>query len=202
MAGKNTGTNTPDTPRVPLFLRAALFFLLVCLNALVAKFVVFSLPLAPGISLLYVVVALMIVTTLWFGMYGAVAAYVGCFIGAGVLSGLSPEVSLYWSIADFLQVLIPLLAFRMLGGDISIRTRRDVAILVVFGIVLNNVVGAIWGTLSLYFAGLVPAQKFPVVFFGWLIMNIIISVIVVPLVLRFGTPLIRDHELFVKKYWE
>ena len=202
MAGKISGTNTPDTPSVPLFLRVALFFLLVCLNALVAKFVVFSLPLAPGISLLYVVVALMIVTTLWFGMYGAVAAYFGCFIGAGLLSGLSPDVSLYWSVADFLQVLIPLLAFRMLGGDISIRTRRDIAILVAFGIVLNNVVGAIWGTLSLYLAGLIPTQNFPVVFSGWLIMNILISIIVVPLVLRFGTPLIRDHELFVKKYWE
>lgn len=202
MAGKNSGTNTKDSARVPLFLRVALFFLLVCLNALVAKFVVFSLPLAPGISLLYVVVALMIVTTLWFGMYGAVAAYFGCFIGAGVLSGLSPEVSLYWSVADFLQVLIPLLAFRMLGADVSISTRRDFAILAIFGIALNNIAGAVWGTLALIQSGLVQVQNIPVVFSGWLFGNFVVSIILVPIVLRFGTPLVRDHELFVKKYWD
>ncbi len=98
---------------VPFFLHLAVFFLLVCINALVAKFVVFSFTIAPGVSSFYLVVAVMVVTTLWFGMYGAVAAYAGCYIGAGILSGLPPDVSLYWSLADFWQVLIPLLAFRV-----------------------------------------------------------------------------------------
>ena len=58
---------------VPVYLRIALFFLLVISNVLVAKYVVFSFSIAPGVSFFYTVVALMIVTTLWFGMSGAIA---------------------------------------------------------------------------------------------------------------------------------
>jgi hypothetical protein len=77
---------------VPFFLRVALFFLLVCCNVLVAKSVVFTYSIAPGVSFFYTVVTLIIVTTLWFGMYGALAAYAGCYIGAGILIGIPPQL--------------------------------------------------------------------------------------------------------------
>jgi hypothetical protein len=150
---------------------------------------------------LYIVAAVMIITTLWFGMYGAIAAYAGCWIGAGVLSGLSPAFSLFWSVADLLQVLIPLLAFRILSADVALKTRRDIVILVMFGIILNNLAGAVWGTLSLFAAGIIQAPNLPQVFSDWVIGNIIISAAIVPLVLYFVTPIAREHELFVKKYW-
>jgi len=143
----------------------------------------------------------MIVTTLWFGLWGAIAAYAGCWIGAGVLSGLSPTTSLVWSVADLLQVAIPLLAFRLLGADASLRTRRDMGILIVFGIILNNLAGAIWGTLSLAPAGLVDLPNLLPLFSVWFIGNMIICAVIVPAVLWFGTPFIREHELFVKRYW-
>nr|WP_321350965.1 hypothetical protein [uncultured Methanoregula sp.] len=201
MAGYDSSTGANATAAVPLFLRVALLFLLICLNALIAKFVVFSFGAGPGTSLLYLVVAVMIVTTLWFGLWGAIATYAGCWIGAGVLSGLSPTTSLVWSVADLLQVAIPLLAFRLLGGDVSLRTRRDMGILIVFGIILNNLAGAIWGTLSLAPAGLVDLPNLLPLFPVWFIGNMIICAVIVPAVLWFGTPFIREHELFVKRYW-
>lgn len=201
MAGHDTGTGAHETARVPLFLRVALLFLLICLDALIAKFVVFSFAAGPGTSLLYIVVAVMIVTTLWFGLWGAIAAYAGCWIGAGVLSGLSPTASLLWSVADLLQVIIPLLAFRLLGADVALRTRRDFAILIVFGIVLNNLVGAIWGILTLAPAGLVDVPNMFPLFSAWFMGNIIASAVIVPAVLRVGTPIVREHELFVTRYW-
>jgi hypothetical protein len=187
---------------VPFYLRIALFFLLVCCNVLVAKYVVFSYSIAPGVSVFYTVVALMIVTTLWFGMYGAVAAYAGCYIGAGILSGLPPDVSLYWSLADFWQVLIPLVAFRVLKADPSLRSTRDLGILVVFGIILNNVAGALWGSVSLAVPGIIPWAEVPSVFSGWLIGNLVICIVLVPLALYFLTPMVRDHQLFVRHYWD
>jgi len=186
---------------IPVFLHMALFFLLICINALVAKFVVFSFEMAPGASSFYAVVAVMIITTLWFGMYGAVAAYAGCFIGAGILSGLSPEVSLFWSLADFWQVLIPLIAFRVFRADPSLWSARDMGILVVFGIILNNLAGALWGSLTLASMGAVPWGNFSSVFFGWLIGNFIVCIALVPVALHFLTPLVRDHELFIRNYW-
>ena len=201
MAGNNPGTDIGDAAAVPLFMRVALLFLLICLDALIAKFVVFSFAAGPGTSLLYIVVAVMIVTTLWFGLWGAVAAYAGCFIGAGILSGLSPTTSLVWSVADLLQVVIPLLAFRLLGADISLRTRRDLGILFVFGILLNNLAGAVWGTLTLAPSGLVDIPHLFPLFSAWFIGNITACIVIVPLALWFGTPVVREHELFVKNYW-
>lgn len=201
MAGHDAGTGADEAAHVPLFLRVALLFLLICLDALIAKFVVFSFAAGPGTSLLYVVVAVMIITTLWFGLWGAIATYAGCWIGAGVLSGISPTTSLVWSVADLLQVAIPLLAFRLLGGDVALRNRRDVAILIVFGIILNNLAGAIWGTLTLAPAGLVSSPNLFPLFSAWFFGNIIASAVIVPVVLRFGTPIVREHELFVTRYW-
>ena len=201
MAEAVTGTPTQGTVRVPFFLRIALLFLLICLDALIAKFVVFSFTTGPGTSFLYIVVAVMIVTTLWFGFYGAIAAYAGCWLGAGVLSGLSPEVSLVWSIADLVQVLIPLFAFRLLGADVSLKTRRDLFVLILFGIILNNLAGGILGTLTLLQSGLVTAADFTRVFSGWFIGNIIVTLVIVPVVLWLFTPIVRRHELFVARYW-
>jgi hypothetical protein len=187
---------------VPVYLRIALFFLLVISNVLVAKYVVFSFSIAPGVSFFYTVVALMIVTTLWFGMYGAIAAYAGCYIGAGILSGLPPDVSLYWSLADFWQVIIPLIAFRVLKADPSLRSTRDFGILVVFGILLNNVAGALWGSVALAIPGIIAWAEVPSVFFGWLVGNIVVCIALVPLALYFLTPSIKNHYLFVHHYWD
>ena len=187
---------------VPVYLRIALFFLLVISNVLVAKYVVFSFSIAPGVSFFYTVVALMIVTTLWFGMYGAIAAYAGCYIGAGILSGLPPYVSLYWSLADFWQVIIPLIAFRVLKADPSLRSTRDFGILVVFGILLNNVAGALWGSVALAIPGIIAWAEVPSVFFGWLVGNIVVCIALVPLALYFLTPSIKNHYLFVHHYWD
>lgn len=188
-------------PSAPLSLHIALFFLLICINALVAKFVVFTFELAPGVSLFYIVISCMIAFTLWFGLWGAGAAYLGCVIGAGLLSDISPRVSLYWSVADLLQVLIPFFAFRYTGADIAITRRRDLFILIIFGVVLNNLVGAIWGSLTLIWGGAITFGNSIPTFTGWWIGNMIVCMILLPLILKIFTPMIRNHELFVSGYW-
>lgn len=202
MVTQENSPGDPVRPAVPWFLYAALFFLLACVNALVAKFVVFSFAFAPGASSFYVVVALMIAFTLWFGMYGALAAYAGCYIGAGLLSGIPPDVALYWSLADLWQVLIPLVAFREMGCDPALRSRRDILVLVVFGVVLNNVAGAAWGSVTLVLGGVIPWSSFGEAGFAWLVGNLFFCIVLLPLLLRFITPLIEGHELYVRRYWQ
>ncbi|MDP3564142.1 MAG: hypothetical protein Q8R70_06590 [Methanoregula sp.] len=185
----------------PFALYLGLFFLLLCLNALLAKFAVFSFSEAPGISSFYIVVALMVVFTLWFGMWGAMAAYAGCFIGAGLLSGIPPEVNIFWSLADFWQVLIPLVAFRYLGADPALTSRRDLLIVLVFGILLNNFCGALWGTLTLALGGVIPWSGVWPALYVWVLGNSIVSLILLPAILYIFTPIVRTHELFVNAYW-
>lgn len=183
----------------PLPLYIALFFLLICINALVAKFVVFTFEIAPGVSMFYIVVASMIVFTLWFGLWGAGAAYTGCFIGAGLLSGIPWDISLYWSLADLIQVLVPLLAFRYTQADIALSNLRDLGILILSGVVINNLVGAFWGTLTLAWGGIIPSDEIISTVTRWWLGNAIVCLIMLPLVLRVMTPVIRNHELFVTR---
>ncbi|WP_241648027.1 hypothetical protein [Methanoculleus taiwanensis] len=151
--------------------------------------------------MLYIVVAPMVVFGLWFGMYGAIAAYAGCYIGAGLLSGVPPGVNLYWSLADFWQVIIPLVAFRELGCDPALRSRRDVGVLLIFGFVLNNLAGATWGSVTLALGGEILWAEVVQVWCAWLAGNIIVCIVLVPLMLHFFTPYLRDHELYVRGYW-
>jgi hypothetical protein len=195
---------TPGSPRRFREHRAfllILFLVLVAINTLAAKFAVFSFGIMPGVSSFYVVVALMIVFTLWFGMWGAIAAYTGCYIGAGIPGGIPPGLNLVWSLADLWQVLIPLLAFRFMKGDVSLKNANDLLVLLAFGILLNNLAGAAWGSAALIMGGLIaPAGAVPV-FYGWFIGNVVASTALVPVLLYVITPVLRAHNLVISKYW-
>jgi integral membrane sensor domain MASE1 len=194
--GRNEKGNNPL-----LAIQIAFFFFLICINSLVSKFVVFSFGVAPGVSYYYIVVVVMIVFTLWFGMWGAVAAYIGCFIGAGLLCNIPPLVGIYWSLADFWEVLIPFLACRYLNVDISIKTLRDLFIIILFGVFINNFVGAVWGSVSLAAGDLIPVNEIVSTSYAWFIGNLIVCLILLPVILYLLTPKVRQHELFVTGFW-
>jgi integral membrane sensor domain MASE1 len=157
-----------------------------------------------GVALVYLAVVTMILSTLWFGAYGAIAAYVGTLL-AGVLTAESllkhPEIAVIWAVAGLLQVLIPLVAVRMFEVDLTLANRRDWTIILLFAVLINNLLGAAWGAFSL---SLLPGSTANIVgaFLTWLIGNIIITLLIVPLALRFGTEKINKSKLFVKQYWD
>jgi integral membrane sensor domain MASE1 len=156
-----------------------------------------------GAALVYIAVAFMILFTLWFGAYGAIAAYVGTLL-AGVLGTASllihPEIATIWAIAGLLQVLIPLVAVRIFEADLTLASRRDWTIIIIFAVLINNLVGAAWGAFTL---SLLPGSTSTIAstFSTWLVGNIIITLLIVPLALRFCTGKVQKSKLFVKHYW-
>ena len=176
---------------------------LIIINIILARLSVIALPLggASGVSVIYIAVAFMILFTLWFGAYGAIAAYVGTLVGSGLLGNIPPVVAIYWSIAGLLQVLIPLVAFRAFEVDLSLENRRDWTILHLFGVLINNIVGAAWGSITLAAGGVIPPGEIGGVLFAWLLGNIIVTLLIVPIALRRLTPKIEKSKLFVKYYW-
>ena len=160
---------------------------------------------AGGVSLLFVAVAFMILFTLWFGLYGAIAAYLGTLIGAGLLGTESlaqhPEIAIVWAVAGFLQVIIPLAAVRMFDVDLTLQNLRDWTIILLFAVLLNNLAGAAWGAFTL---SLLPGTTTNTasVFAAWLIGNIIVTILLVPAGLRLCTERISRSKLFVKNYWD
>lgn len=183
--------------RPPLLIYLSLFLLLVLIHSLGARYFVFSYPIVPGVSSLYLIVALMIVCALWFGILGILAAYFGCLIGAGILSGLPVGVSLYWSFADLWQVLIPYLAFRYFHASPTLNNRSDIMVLIIFGVLINNFLGAVWGGYTLEFGGIIAHSQVSGTIFRWFIINSLVSGLLVPVLLVFGTPWMKKQELYL-----
>jgi hypothetical protein len=188
----------------PTYSFVILTLVLIVVNTLIARFCVIALPGGvAGVSTLYFAVAIMILFTLWFGAYGAIAAYAGTLIGSGLLNpAIPPVVAIYWSIAGLLQVLIPLVAFRTFKVDLTLENRRDWTLLLLFGVLINNSVGAAWGAWTLAFGNVIASSQIGSVFTLWLIGNIIVTIIIVPLALRHLTPKVQKSKLFVKYYWD
>ena len=188
----------------PTYSFVILTLVLIVVNTLIARFCVIALPGGvTGVSVLYFAVAFTILFTLWFGAYGAIAAYAGTLIGSGLLNPvIPPVVAIYWSIAGLLQVLIPLVALRTFKVDLTLENRRDLTLLLLFGVLINNIVGAAWGAWTLALGNVIAASQIGSVFSLWLIGNIIVTIIIVPLALRYGTPKVQKSKLFVRYYWD
>jgi integral membrane sensor domain MASE1 len=188
----------------PTYSFVILTLVLIVVNTIIARLCVIALPGgAAGVSTLYFAVAFMILFTLWFGAYGAIAAYAGTLIGSGLLNpAIPPVVAIYWSIAGLLQVLIPLVALRTFKVDLTLENRRDWMLLLLFGVLINNIVGAAWGAGTLALGNVIAASQIGSVFSLWLIGNIIVTIIIVPLALRHLTPKVQKSKLFVRYYWD
>jgi len=156
----------------------------------------------PGVSVIYVAVAFMILFTLWFGAYGAIAAYAGTLIGGGILHAIPPGVAVFWSLAGLLQVLIPLVAFRAFDVDPALGNRRDWTYLLLFGVLINNIVGAAWGSITLAIGGVIQNGDIAGVMSAWLLGNIIVTLIILPIALTRLTPRVERSKLFVRHYWD
>jgi hypothetical protein len=170
------------------------------LNTLLSRFVVVIWEIAPGVSALYFAVAFMIPLALWFGAWGAIAAYIGCVASAG-MTGMPLTVNLYWSLADLWQVLIPLLAFRFSKVDAGLNTRRGLVFFLIFGWLFNNLAGAVWGSTMLAVGGVITGDAILKAFAGWFGGNLIVTILISPVLLKYATPYIRKTGFYVRDYW-
>ena len=187
----------------PTYSFVILTFVLILVNTALAWFSVKIIPAGTGgITLVYIAVAFMILFTLWFGAYGAIAAYAGTLL-SGILTTKSllqhPEIAVIWAVAGLLQVFIPLAAVRMFEVDLTLKNRRDWTIILLFAVLINNIVGAAWGAYTLSLLGPLNIAG---AFSTWLVGNIIITILIVPLGLRFFTEKVSRSKLFVRKYWD
>lgn len=188
----------------PTYSFVILTFVLIIIDTLLAWLSVSIFPLAAGgvISWMYIAVAFMVLFTLWFGCYGAIAAYVGTLAGSGLLVSdtlvHNPHVALVWAVAGLLQALIPLVAVRSFQVDLTMKNPRDYTYIILFGVLVNNLVGAVWavGTLSL-----VETVSFTSAFLAWLISNVVVCFLIVPLFLKLFTETVQKNRLFVRNYW-
>jgi hypothetical protein len=164
---------------------------------------VIALPIGVvGVSSLFVAIGFGIPFAIWFGGWGLVIGYVGTFIGAGLLAGTPLLLAIPFAFVDWIQFGIPVLAYRLLAANVGLHplgkdvyTRKGMAFFVVFGCVLPNVFGALYGVTILTLGGLVPPDAVWLTIWGWWIGNMVVSIIIAPILLSVLTPVIERYGL-------
>ncbi len=192
-------TSTCDSKR--LARNFALFCVLTLINALLVRYGELFKPGEFGLPGIYLAVGVMIVFGLWFGLWGVLAAFAGYLLGASLPTGVPFTVGIVLGLADLVQVLIPVLAFRLFAADAGLLSRHDLRVFLTFGWFLNNLLGALIGSGAVLLFGIVTPELFATSFAEWLLGNLIVTLIVTTLLLRRGTPLVRSAGLFVERYW-
>ncbi len=145
--------------------------------------------------------AIQAVGSIWYGMWGGIAAFVFPLI-SNALSGSAPlPVSLAYIPANFVQGMASGWVFRQYKLHPALKSGRDWLGFTLVGIILANAFGAAWGTTVLRLFGLITPSAHPVAWAGWFIGNSVASWILGVLMLKFISPLVIKTKAFCKGYW-
>ncbi len=164
---------------------------------------VIALPMGiVSVSALFVAIGFGIPFAMWFGGWGLVIGYIGSFIGAGLLAGVPLLIDIPFAFVDWIQFGIPLLAYRLLAQRFGLHplgrdvyTVKGFLFFLVFGVVLPNGLGALYGISILRAGGLVPPDAFGPAVVGWWVGNMIVSAVIAPILLSTVTPIIERFGL-------
>jgi integral membrane sensor domain MASE1 len=152
----------------------------------------------PGASGLFLAAGFYVPFGLWFGIWGCLAGGISGFLL--IATGTPLPLACFFFIGDFLEAFIPLIAFRALKLDISLRDPKSFTGFIVFGVIFGSVASALIGPAGVVVtAGLHPNTYLPT-FVPWLIGDIIvIAVVGIPLLMALS-PVIKKTRGYVKGY--
>ncbi|TXT60602.1 MAG: conserved membrane protein of unknown function [Promethearchaeota archaeon] len=112
-------------------------------SAILAIYAVIAAPVAPfpGVSGLYLAAAIYVPLSLWLGVWGCLVGYFSQLILALVTTPFGAW-GLLWSFADFIEGLIPLLAFRLFKADVDIGKdlENPQALYIILGVLVVNLI--------------------------------------------------------------
>ena len=139
--------------------------------------------------------------SIWFGAWGVIAGAVFPVI-SNTISGSAPlPVSIAYLPGNAVQAGLGALAFKRLNAHPALKTRRDWIIWIVFGVLIANFFGSLWGSGVLLFFDMITIEAWPIVWVGWWVGNSIPSLIFGSILLKFVSPVIIDSKAFVKNWW-
>lgn len=145
--------------------------------------------------------AIQSVGSIWFGMWGGIAAFVFPLI-SNAISGSAPlPVSLAYIPGNFLQGMLAGWAFRYFKADPRLKSARDWGTFILYGVIGCNIIGAAWGSTVLRLFGLISPASQLTVFIGWSLGNAIPSFVLGVILLKYLSPIVLKIRSFCKGYW-
>lgn len=161
----------------------------------------------PVVSSVFLAIGFGIPFAIWFGGWAFVIAYLGNFIGAGLLSTppLPLNIALWFGTVDLIQLGLPMLLYRLfakrfgvspIGKDVY--TVRGFIFFLLCAVLPNNIIGGLYGNFILVQTGILPSNAFLAAWFVWSLSNVVVTLIIGSLLLRFLGPVVERFGLTVR----
>jgi integral membrane sensor domain MASE1 len=151
-----------------------------------------------SVSALFVAIGFGIPFAIWFGGWGLLIGYIGTLLGAGILGGTPVLLAIPFGLVDVIQFGVPLIAYRLLAPRIGLHplgrdvyTLKGLAFFCLFGALVPNGLGALYGISILSLGNLVPPAAFWPGVIAWWLGNVVVSLVVAPVLMRVITPVIE-----------
>lgn len=175
-------------------------FVLMCiaasLVALLAYFAAITVTFIPGVAALYPAAAFEAAFGCWFGLWGAIASYVGLLI-AGSAGGWFPiQAGILLSLSDFLLAFAPFLFVRYGFFDPSLPDGKHAFRFWVIALLFGSLPGSLlYNYVNMQLGAIAGWTSFWVGVVGWNIGNaVVLAALGIPL-LRIGTPIMKARGL-------
>lgn len=193
-------TGAPDLSQVVAVAVASAVYIVLSWLAIIA------LPSGvPVVSSVFLAIGFGIPFAIWFGVWAFVIAYLGNFVGAGLLATLPLPVALWFGTVDLLQLGIPMLLYRTLAKRFGVNpigkdvyTTRGFIFFVLCAVLPNNIIGGLYGNFILVTTGIAPANTLVLGWFTWSLSNVIVTLVIGSLLLRFLGPVVERFGLTVR----
>ena len=158
-----------------------------------------------GVSTFFVAIGFGIPFALWFGGWAFVIAYLGNFVGAGLLAHFPILVSLPFGLTDFIQLGVPMILYRVLAPRFGVSpigkdvfTRRGFIFFLLVAVIPNNIIGSLFGNFVLTVTGINSPNLFMLNWITWFVSNIIVMLILGALLLSQLGPVVERFGLTVR----
>jgi len=169
---------------------------------------ILSLPSGfPVVSAVFLAIGFGIPFAIWFGGWAFVIAYIGNFVGAGLLSTppLPLPIALVFGTVDLIQLGLPMILYRALAKRFGVSpigkdvwTVKGFIFFVLCAVLPNNIIGGLYGNFILMQNGIVPPNAFLSSWFLWSLSNVIVTLIIGTILLRTLGPVIERFGLTIR----
>lgn len=157
------------------------------------------------VSSVFLAIGFGIPFALWFGGWAFVIAYIGNFIGAGLLTGTPLLVAIPFGAADLIQLGLPMLLYRLLaprfglspiGKDVF--TLRGFLFFLCCAVLPNNILGGLYGNWILVAGGLNAPKLFLPSWAAWSGSNIVVTIVIGSILMATLGPVVERFGLTVR----
>jgi hypothetical protein len=161
----------------------------------------------PVVSSIFLAIGFGVPFAIWFGGWAFVIAYIGNFVGAGLLSTppLPLPIALWFGTVDLIQLGLPMILYRVLAKRFGVNpigkdvyTVKGFIFFVLCAVLPNNIIGGLYGNFILVQTGILPSNAFLSAWFIWSLSNVVVTLIIGSVLLKTLGPVVERFGLTIR----